>query len=265
MTTSGGAARLDSRRDDRAAIDKAFSLLVAFGQCSERNLGVSELARRTSLSKSTAFRILGILERNEAVQRVGANYQLGARLCPVGGAAQSASQDRVRDLLMPFLAELFESTRQTVHLAVLTGPDVLYLGKLCGHRTVGASPHVGECLPAYRTVAGKVLLAYSPEAGAKATATPLHGPTPHLIGDADDVTADLSEIRRVGVAIDREQTRPGVNCVAAPVLGRDGRPWAALSVSMHVGCDLGAVTSTLRRICAAAAVTMQRDSAARYA
>ena len=51
-------------RDDRAAIDKAFSLLSTLGEHSASPLGVSELARRTQLSKSTAFRVLGMRERN---------------------------------------------------------------------------------------------------------------------------------------------------------------------------------------------------------
>jgi len=56
-------------RDDRAAIDKAFSLLSTLGEHSASPLGVSELARRTQLSKSTAFRVLGMLERNAMVER----------------------------------------------------------------------------------------------------------------------------------------------------------------------------------------------------
>lgn len=69
---------VEPARDDRAAIDKAFSLLVAFGSDAATGLGVSELARRTRLSKSTAFRVLGMLERNAMVERVGKNYRLGA-------------------------------------------------------------------------------------------------------------------------------------------------------------------------------------------
>jgi IclR helix-turn-helix domain len=64
-------AVLDSVRDDRAAVDKAFSLLVAFGDEASTGVGVSELARRASLSKSTAYRVLGMLERNAMVERIG--------------------------------------------------------------------------------------------------------------------------------------------------------------------------------------------------
>jgi IclR family transcriptional regulator, KDG regulon repressor len=59
-------------RDDRAAIDKAICLLSALGEYGGWGLGVSELARRSQLSKSTAFRVLGMLERNAMVERVGA-------------------------------------------------------------------------------------------------------------------------------------------------------------------------------------------------
>lgn len=68
---------MESVRDDRAAIDKAFSLLVAFGDQASSGLGVSELARRTNLSKSTAYRVLGMLERNDMVERIGTAYRLG--------------------------------------------------------------------------------------------------------------------------------------------------------------------------------------------
>src|SRR4051794_769532 len=64
-------------RDDRTAVDKAMSLLNAFGQDSVGGVGVSELARRADLSKSTAFRLLGMLQRNGAVERAGNAYRLG--------------------------------------------------------------------------------------------------------------------------------------------------------------------------------------------
>ena len=50
------------QRDSRTAVDKALAILRAFGDEAGSGVGVSELARRTDLSKSTAFRLLGILE-----------------------------------------------------------------------------------------------------------------------------------------------------------------------------------------------------------
>jgi predicted transcriptional regulator len=119
---------MTSSRDDRAAIDKAFSLLLSFGDQPSAGLGVSELARRSELSKSTAFRVLKMLERNGVVERVGSNYRLGSRLHELGTRVYSAQHDQIRDVLTPFGADLYELTHQTVHLAALHGSDVVYIG-----------------------------------------------------------------------------------------------------------------------------------------
>jgi IclR family transcriptional regulator, KDG regulon repressor len=258
-------AVMETMRDDRAAIDKAFSLLVAFGDDASTGLGVSELARRTSLSKSTAFRVLGMLERNAMVERIGTSYRLGSRLHDLGRAVYAPGHDRLRDVLLPYLTELFEATRHTVHLATLHGTDVLYLAKLYGHRTVTAPSRIGGRLPATCTSIGKVLLAYDPDAAAAALAAPLSRLTPRSIVDPAVLGQELSAIRREGVATDIEESRIGVQCVAAPVLGRNGRPMAALSVSAPIGTDMRPLTAALRRLCACAAQGLNRSELVRSA
>lgn len=255
----------ETMRDDRAAIDKAFSLLVAFGDEASTGLGVSELARRTSLSKSTAFRVLGMLERNAMVERVGTSYRLGSRLHELGRAVYAPGHDRLRDMLLPYLTELFETTQNTVHLATLHGTDVLYLAKLYGHRTVTAPSRIGGRLPATCTSIGKVLLAFDPDAAAAALAAPLSRLTPRSIVDPAVLEMEMCAIRRQGIATDIEESRLGVQCVAAPVLGRSGRPLAALSVSAPIGTDIRPLGATLRRVCASAARGMARTELGRIA
>ncbi|MDP9166382.1 MAG: IclR family transcriptional regulator [Actinomycetota bacterium] len=251
-------AVIETARDDRAAIDKAFSLLVAFGGDASTGLGVSELARRTSLSKSTAFRVLGMLERNAMVERVGKNYRLGSRLHELGREVYAPGLDRLRDVLLPYLTELFETTKSTVHLATLHGTDVLYLAKLNGHRTVAAPSRIGGRLPATCTSIGKVLLAYDPDAAAAALAAPLPRLTPRSTTDPASLEQGLSAIRRAGVATEYEESRLGVQCAAVPLLGRNGRPMAAMSVSAPVGEDMRPIIATLRRVCASAARAVNR-------
>jgi IclR family transcriptional regulator, KDG regulon repressor len=222
-------------RDDRAAIDKAFSLLIAFGDEACTGLGVSELARRSRLSKSTAFRVLRLLERNAMVERVGTNYRLGARLHELGRAVYAPGQDRVRDVLMP-----------------------------C-HRTVAAPSRIGGRLPANCTGVGKVLLAYDSDAFTAAIAAPLRGLTAHSITDPAALAEEMASVRRDGVALEREESRIGVNCVAAPVMGRTGRPLASMSVSAPRGTDMRPLTTALRRVCASAAQALTRPGSARSA
>ena len=259
------AAVVEQIRDDRAAIDKAFSLLVAFGDQASTGLGVSELARRTNLSKSTAFRVLGMLERNAMVERVGTNYRLGARLHELGRGVYAPAHERVRDLLLPFLTELFEATKHTVHLAALHGTEVVYLSKLYGHRTVPAPSRIGGRLPAQCTAVGKVLLAYDPDAYNAALAGPLPRLTRRSISDPARLAADFARIRRDGVAEDLEESQIGLNCVAAPVFGRHGRPVAGMSVSAPRGTDMRPLTANLRRVCASASQALARSRLARSA
>ncbi|MGI5489530.1 IclR family transcriptional regulator [Microtetraspora malaysiensis] len=250
-------------RDDRAAVDKAISLLVSFGEQASSGLGVSELARRAQLSKSTAFRVLAMLERNQVVERVGKNYRLGARLHELGRAVYAPGHERIRDLLIPFLSDLYELTRETVHLAKLHGTDVVYLAKLYGHHPVPSPSRVGSRLPAHCTAVGKVMLAYDFDASMDVLASTLHAFTPNTIIDPEQLEAELDRIGREGIAYDDEESQLGLSCVAVPVMGPGGRPVAALSVSGPTGrIDTRRHGVNLRRVGAAAAQAVARGRAA---
>ncbi|MEV7085539.1 IclR family transcriptional regulator [Streptomyces sp. NPDC093085] len=240
-------------RDDRAAVDKAISLLVALGDRASNGAGVTELARRARLSKSTAHRVLGMLERNGVVERVGTDYRLGERLHHLGRAVYAPDSDGVRDLLLPYLSDLYEATRETVHLSVLNDTHVVYLAKLYGHRSPPVPSRIGGRLPAHATAVGKVLLAYDSEAVERALGEPLASFTDRTIHRPDELLTELDLIRRTGVAFDDEEYQPGLVCVAAAVLGRSGRPVAALSVAgRRARTDTRRLSGDVRRVAAAA-------------
>lgn len=250
-------------RDDRAAIDKAISLLVCFGDQASSGIGVSELARRADLSKSTAFRVLGHLERGGVVERVGSAYRLGARLHQLGRDVHAEEHDRIRDILTPHLTDLFVATLETVHLAVLQGTDVFYLSKLYGHRQVRSPSRIGARVPAYCTAVGKAMLAHDPVALDDVLSRSLAPLTPHTAVTADELAQQVWRIRRDGVAYDNDEIRVGLSCVAMPILDPSGRPVAAMSVSGATGrVDTRAHSVVLRRIAADATRAVARASAA---
>lgn len=240
-------------RDSRTAVDKAMSLLSAFGDDAYIGVGVSELARRSSLSKSTAFRLLATLQDNGAVERAGNNYRLGKMIQDLGATQEDALQGRMRDALTPFLADLYVLSKQTVHLAVLEGTDVVYLNKLYGHLQVRSPSRIGGRAPGYCTAVGKVLLAYNPDAAEQAMSAGMLNWTPSTITSPARLRAELLEVRRTNLAYDREEILTGLNCIAAPVFGPNGRPVAALSVSGPVGKFVPESQATsLRKVCYAA-------------
>lgn len=218
-------------RDDRASVDKAISLLTAFGPQAATGIGVSELARRASLSKSTAFRVLGMLERNGVVEKVGREYRLGARLHELGRSVYAPDHDRLRDQLIPFVTDLYEATHETVHLGALHGTDVLYLAKIYGHRQVRAPSRVGGRVPAYATAVGKAMLAFDPDGLELTLARRIVPFTSATVADRDALHSQLDEVRRAGVATENEEIQPGLACIAAPIFGAAGTPVAAVSVA----------------------------------
>lgn len=237
-------------RDNRTSVDKALALLSAFGDEASTGIGVSELARRTNLSKSTAFRLLGMLERNRAVERAGSNYRLGPMMHELASPIVLPEVEEIRDCLTPFLAHLYERTRQTVHLAVLQGVDVVYLNKLHGLHQVSSPSRIGGRVPAYCTAVGKVLLAHSPSQAEEVLASELAPWTPHTITDPAVLRRQLDRIRQDHVAFDRDEITVGLNCVAGVVLSTTASPVAALSVSGPTGkFDPRTQAPAVRQVC----------------
>ncbi len=250
-------------RDSRTAVDKAMALLRAFGEQSATGVGVSELARRANLSKSTAFRLLASLQNNGAVDRAGNGYRLGKMIQELGMPKESDLHARLRDALTPFLMRLYEATRQTVHLAVLQDTDVVYLNKLYGQLAVRSPSRIGGRAPAYCTAVGKVLLAQNPEATAKVLSQEMFAWTSKTITDPDSLARELSMVRQTSLGFDREEILIGLNCVGAPVLDAGGRAVAALSVSGPTGKFLPeSQTAFLRKVCFEASRAASAVSAA---
>lgn len=216
--------------EQQTAVDKALVLLKQLAE-HDRELGVSELARRTGLTKSTAFRLLAILQRNDLVERVGSDYRLGAQLFDIGTRVYGPTTVLLRERLLPHLADLYVLTHETVHLAVLHDTEIVYVNKIHGHRPARSPSRIGARMPAYCTGVGKALLAFDHDAAEAAVAAGLHGRTEHTLTDPTDFRSELRRIRQEGIAYDRQEATLGLTCVAVPVMGPGGRPVAALSVA----------------------------------
>jgi DNA-binding IclR family transcriptional regulator len=231
MTVTGLDSRGESvARANRAVVEKAFVVLEAWEHRGE-SLGASELARRTGLPRSTSHRLLGILEAIGVVERLSGGYRFGQRLRNISGVA-SAGFPRLREVVLPFLQDLYELTHETVHLGALDGADVHCVEKIYGHRRSPLRSRVGGVLPAHSTALGKVLLAFSSLTTQRVILTAqLPAYTSATITEPLGLSTELRSARRRGVAFDRGETHPEVVCVAAPLLNPSGRPIAAISIS----------------------------------
>ncbi|GAA3227249.1 IclR family transcriptional regulator [Pseudonocardia petroleophila] len=226
------------------SVRNAARLLKEFSR-TDRELGVSELARRLDLATSTVHRLLATLAAERLVERAPGGYRLGIALFDLG-ASVSPHLD-LHEAAMPVMATLRHSTGETVQLAVLDGMESVYIDRLESPHTVRIFSRVGTRLPAATTSTGKALLAaLAPDELDRRLArwTPQRH-TPFTIVDEPTLRTRLREIAERGWAENREESRVGVVSVGAPVRGADGDVIASLSVAAPTD---RAAPATLRRI-----------------
>lgn len=231
MVTGG---REPSAKSD-TSVGKGLCVLDALAT-SRAPLGVSEIAHRTGMAKSTIHRLLMSMISHGYVAKVDDRYSLADRVFEVGNRVQVGEVGNLRESAAPYLAELFALTRQTVHLGVLSGSDVLYVDKVAGTSSPRMTTRVGGRRPAYATGLGKALLAFaSPPVVKQTLAGSFQRFTAYTVPDAQRMKQSLVRVRETGVATDYEESFLGVACLAAPVWNADAtRAVAAISLSCTV-------------------------------
>lgn len=210
------------------------SLILGAFRIEDRTLGVTELARRTGLAKSTVSRLTAELVRLQYLERHGAALRLGIALFELGQLA--ATPKELRRRAMAIMADLRNATGQTVHLAVLDGHEVVYIEILRGRGTPRLPSRVGGRLPAHVTAVGKCMLAASPPSALEAVlARGLTRVGPATIIDEYTLRQQLAASAKKGLAYEENESARDSSCVASPVLDGGGAVVAALSLSGKVG------------------------------
>jgi IclR family KDG regulon transcriptional repressor len=241
-----------------SVVEKAMALLDSFATEWSVN-GVSELARRAGLPKSTTHRLLGVLIRCGMVARQGDGYRWGPRLHEIADRLDCRYPAQLRETLLPYLADAYVLTRQTVALGVLRDREVLAVGVLKGRRPLATVPGESKRCPAHCTAIGKVLLAYAPDAVRRRVLSgELPALTPLTITSGGALAIELERVRRRGVAYANEEYAFGMRSVAVPIFGEDRSVVAALGISGPVDdFELHTVVEAAIRVARAASRALQ--------
>ncbi|MGN9757971.1 IclR family transcriptional regulator [Streptomyces sp. SD31] len=210
-------------------LEKAAVILECFSP-SGGPYRLSELSERTGLPKPTVHRLAADLVRLGWLERSGPQYRLGAKLFELGSLVPHRLD--LRETALPFLQDLFEATRETVHLGVREGAEVVYLERIHGHEALRLPSRIGGSLPLTCTGVGKALLAFSgAELMEEVLSRPLPSLTPYSITDPARLRMALEKVQVSGLAYEEQEAAPGVSCIAAPVFA-GGTAVAALSVAV---------------------------------
>ncbi|TWF95558.1 IclR family transcriptional regulator [Saccharopolyspora dendranthemae] len=236
-------------RTGAQAVERALRVMRALEESGEP-LGITELARQTALTISTAHRMAktladrGLLAQDPITER----YQLGPALVALGEkAAQRLGYDRA----LPALRELSATTGESINLGIRAGNDVHVALHVPSPQPLRFDQPAGTTVPLHVSAMGKCLLACVGEIDDQVESLgSLPRVTDRSITQAKKLKAELELVRQRGWAINDEERNPGVRAIAVPVL-RGETAVAAIAVqgpSIRVTEDrLGDIAAELTR------------------
>lgn len=193
--------------------------------------GVTELSAELEMPNSTVHDHLRTLTEAEYLVNEGGTYHIGGRFLELGGFARSRM--KLYQIATPEIKKLAEETGEHANLMIEEHGKGIFLNKAKGQHAVTLDTHIGKRVHLHTTAMGKAILSQRSEAAVDELVDQhgLPGVTEKTITDADELKAQLAEIRERGYAVDDEERVSGMRCVAAPVCDTDGVPLGAISVS----------------------------------
>jgi len=219
-----------TKRDARSpyqiqVVDRALALLEVLSHQGP-DLTLVQISEMLKLHKSTAHRLLMVLERHRLIEKNSntGKYRLGLKLFELG--TKAIGQLDLRERARPYLERAVLDTGETVHLCVYDDGEVVYLDKVEPTRSVRLTSSVGRRNPAYCTSVGKAIMAFLPAEQVEIAAQKLgfRQLTRKTISNMLELRAELAKVRKLGYAVDNEENEEGersglVGSLALPLGG----------------------------------------------
>jgi IclR family acetate operon transcriptional repressor len=221
-----------SRDGGVQSVDRALQIIETLAEDDE-GYRLSDLAVRTGLSTSTAHRLLTTLEKRRFVQfdRTEMKWHVGAQSFAVG--ATFTRRRNVVAQAIPYLRKLRDRSRETANLAVVDDESIMVLTRVESREIMRSLTKVGGRVAMVASGVGKAVLATYSDEDVSAIIHRQGMPrlTEKSIVRAGELFRELQTIRRKGYAVDDEEARLGLRCVAAVVYNDCREPLAAISIS----------------------------------
>lgn len=228
-----GKSEAAQPREDKGvqSIDRALDIIEVLAE-EQDGLGVTELANRVKLHKSTAHRLLSTLVRRNYVEKTEAGmYRIGLKL--IEAVSCHINSLELQTEARPYIVDIISHLGLTSHLGILDGRDVVYIEKMDVISTVKMYSQIGARVHAYCSALGKCLLSsYSKqELDFLMKECSFRKLTPNTIASMEDFHEEMAKVRRQGWALDDEEFEIGYRCIGAPVYDYRGDVIAAISAS----------------------------------
>jgi DNA-binding IclR family transcriptional regulator len=242
-------AKESNRAVDVQVISRAADILNAIAD-HPAGLSLAQIAGFSNLSRSTVHRIVVALCRQDLLRATNSGYKLG----PAFLRLADASRSNFEYLIRPYIVELSHNLRETVDLSELTGNTITFVDQVIAPRRLRAVSGTGVSFPLHCTAPGKaVLAALDDRSLGRLLSERFERFTPATITERDLLESELLEIRRTGIAYDREEHTLGICAIGMALHAPDGS-WYAISVPLPAQRFYGQET----RLVDALEVTVER-------
>ena len=237
-TSQEPAWSIPSLREPRysQSLERGLAILSCFTP-KRPVLGIADIADELGMSRSTTHRyVITLLALGYLEQGASRKYRLGLRVTDLGMSALNSTG--LREHAQPYLEELRQRTSYTVSLAVLDGPEILYVDRARSFRRgqdrAGLDVRTGSRLPAYCTAMGKLLLANLPESDLREllSSMKLTKQGPNTITSKKALREELDEVREANFAVDDEELAKDLYAIAAPVRNEGRQVLAAVEIAV---------------------------------
>jgi DNA-binding IclR family transcriptional regulator len=214
------------------AVEQALRVLFRIAQAESAHMNLTEICEKLGLHKSTAFCILHTLRKFGLIQTGGRGkgYTLGPGL--IGLSRRFLDTLSAPKLAEPLLAKLAAKVGATAALGLIADKNVFVAAKHEGGSVLGITMRVGHRFPLTYGCHGKAIAAFLPE---KELDGLLQDGEVYFHGDPSKfdrcrLNEEMNRCRSSWFAEDLEEMMPGLNVVAAPVLGPNERPVGYIAV-----------------------------------
>lgn len=217
--------------DNIQSVDRALDIIEVLA-VEPKGLGVTEIAERAGLHKSTAHRIIRTLADRGYLEKIeDGSYKIGLKF--IAAVSCYINSLELQTQARPYLAALTGDLGLTAHLGVLDGDQVVYIEKIDVISSVRLYSQIGVHVHAYCSSLGKILLsAYSgTELRNHMARCSFIKFTKNTISSIEELEKDLALVRKRGWAIDDEESEINHRCIAAPIFDYRGDIIAAVSAS----------------------------------
>ena len=238
---------------------RGLSVIRAFDS-EQPEMTLSDVARKTGLSRATARRFLLTLGELGYVRTDGKSFGLTARVLDLGYSYLSGLS--LPEIAQPYLERLAASVGESTSASVLDGLDIVYIARVPTRRIMSVAINIGTRFPAYATSMGRVLLAALPaeQLEQRLAGASLPARTSRTIATVDALRRELDRVREQGWALTDQELEQGLRSLAMPISDAQGRTVAAINVSAHAGDgDVGAFRERVQGPLAEAATGIESE------